>query len=248
MEEFNPNSIIIRLFIQGILLEEKGQRDEAASLFLQGWNETTTGLEKFLAAHFLARVQNNVNDKLAWLQAALKFALAINDHAVKGSIKALYAAIARCYDELGDGESAKRFHQQATSYDDTITDNGPFYHGTKADLPLGDFLVPGKQSNYEEGLMMNHIYFTGLLNGAALAAALAKGEGRQRIYIVVPMGSFESDPNVTDKKFPGNITRSYRTLSPLKIVGEVPDWATQSPELLQGWREKLANNKGEIIN
>lgn len=77
---------------------------------------------------------------------------------------------------------------------------------------------------------------------------MAKGDGLERVYIVEPTGSFENDPNVTDKKFPGNPTRSYRSVSPLKIVGELADWARQTPEQLQGWREKLANSKGEIIN
>ena len=95
---------------------------------------------------------------------------------------------------------------------------------------------------------MNHIYFTGLANGAGLAAALAKGDGRERVYIVEPTGSFENDPNVTDKKFPGNPTRSYRTQAPLKIVGEVADWVRQAPEELQKWRERLDNDPGEIIN
>ena len=95
---------------------------------------------------------------------------------------------------------------------------------------------------------MNHIYFTALVNGAGLAAALAKGDGPERIYMVEPTGSFENDPNVTNKKFPGNPTRSYRSEAPLRIVAEVTDWARQTPEQLKSWREKLANVKGEIIN
>ena len=95
---------------------------------------------------------------------------------------------------------------------------------------------------------MNHIYFTALVDGAGLAAALAKGDGSEHVYIVEPTGSFENDPNVTDKKFPGNPTRSYRTQAPLKIVGEVTDWLKQKPEEIQKWREKLANIKGNIIN
>ena len=95
---------------------------------------------------------------------------------------------------------------------------------------------------------MNHIYFTALVNGAGLAAALAKGDGRERVYVVQPTGSFENDPNVTNKKFPGNPTRSYRTRAPLKIVGEITDWIKQTPEELQKWREKLPNVKGKIIN
>jgi rifampin ADP-ribosylating transferase len=95
---------------------------------------------------------------------------------------------------------------------------------------------------------MNHIYFSALPNGAGLAAALAKGDGCERVYIVEPTGSFENDPNVTNKKFPGNPTRSYRTQAPLKIVGEITNWVKQTSEELQKWREKLADNKGEIIN
>ena len=127
-------------------------------------------------------------------------------------------------------------------------DDGPFYHGTKADLQVGDVLTAGFRSNYRPEVVMNHIYFTAVANGAGLAAALAKGDGPERVYIVEPTGSFENDPNVTDKKFPGNPTRSYRTGAPLKIVGEVTDWIRQTPEDIQKWREKLANNKGEIIN
>jgi rifampin ADP-ribosylating transferase len=81
-----------------------------------------------------------------------------------------------------------------------------------------------------------------------MAAELAKGEGRERVYIVEPLGEFENDPNVTDKKFPGNPTRSYRTKQPLKVVGEVTDWTRLTPEQLKMWREKLANIKGDIIN
>ena len=131
-------------------------------------------------------------------------------------------------------------------------DSGPFYHGTKADLKVGDLLTAGFRSNYKSDVTMNHIYFTALPNGAGLAAelavALAKGEGHPRVYIVEPTGDVENDPNVTDKKFPGNPTRSYRTKEPLKIVGEVTDWVRLTPEELKTWRERLANMTGEIIN
>lgn len=133
-----------------------------------------------------------------------------------------------------------------------VLDTGPFYHGTKADLKVGDLLTAGFKSNYKPEVTMNHIYFTALANGAGLAAALAPGDGRERVYIVEPTGSFENDPNVTDKKFPGNPTRSYRSRAPLKIVGEVTDWVRQTPEELQKWREKLAkikaDSRAEIIN
>ncbi|MEO5591942.1 MAG: NAD(+)--rifampin ADP-ribosyltransferase [Chitinophagaceae bacterium] len=136
----------------------------------------------------------------------------------------------------------------AISFKNNPSDIGPFYHGTKADLKVGDLLTPGGNSNYKSEIKMNHIYFTALVNGAGLAAALAKGDGTERVYIVEPMGNYENDPNLTDKKFPGNPTRSYRSESSLKINGEVTDWVRQTPEELQKFREKLANNKGEIIN
>ncbi|MDO7853346.1 NAD(+)--rifampin ADP-ribosyltransferase [Hymenobacter convexus] len=133
-----------------------------------------------------------------------------------------------------------------------VLDNGPFYHGTRADLPIGGLLAAGFNSNYHPEVIMNHIYFTALANGAGLAAALAKGDGDERVYIVEPTGSFENDPNVTDKKFPGNPTRSYRSQAPLKIVGEVTDWVRITPEELQLWRERLANlradSNAKIIN
>ncbi|MGA9519190.1 MAG: NAD(+)--rifampin ADP-ribosyltransferase [Trichococcus sp.] len=128
------------------------------------------------------------------------------------------------------------------------SDPGPFFHGTKADLQVGDLLTAQEESNYKYGLKMNHIYFTALISGAGLAAALAKGDGPERIYIVEPTGEFENDPNVTDKKFPGNLTRSYRSQAPLKVVGEATEWLRQTPEDIRRWHEKLANNKGEIIN
>jgi rifampin ADP-ribosylating transferase len=129
-----------------------------------------------------------------------------------------------------------------------VLDDGPFYHGTKADLQVGDLLTAGFRSNYKTEVIMNHIYFTALVDGAGLAAALAKGDGRERVYIVEPTGSFENAPNVTDKKFPGNPTRSYRSQAPLKIVGEVTDWVRLTPEELQKWRKIVANIKGDIIN
>lgn len=129
-----------------------------------------------------------------------------------------------------------------------VLDNGPFYHGTKADLQIGDLLTAGFQSNYRPEVTMNHIYFTALVNGAGLAAELSKGNGEPRVYIVEPLGDFDNDPNVTDKKFPGNPTRSYRSKEPLKIVGEVTDWVRLTPEELQKWHDRLANITGEILN
>jgi tetratricopeptide (TPR) repeat protein len=246
--EFNPHNKIIKLCLQGMAMEEKGNPEEASMLFLQAWNESTNDFEKFTAAHYVARHQKNVSDKLQWLETALRFALRINDDSVKGAFPSLYSTIAKCYEDLSDPDSAKKNHELAISFAAEPSDKGPFYHGTKADLQVGDFLTAGSSSNYKSELIMNHIYFTAVANGAGLAAALAKGDGCERVYIVEPIGSFENDPNVTDKKFLGNPTRSYRSQAPLKIVGEVTDWLRQTPEELQQWRERLANAKGEIIN
>jgi rifampin ADP-ribosylating transferase len=131
-------------------------------------------------------------------------------------------------------------------------DDGPFFHGTKADLQVGDLLTAGFSSNYRPEIVMNHIYFTALVDGAGLAAELAAGDGAPRVYAVEPTGAFEDDPNVTDKKFPGNPTRSYRSAAPLRVVGEVTDWTRLTPEALQAWRDRLAailaDERGEIIN
>lgn len=126
--------------------------------------------------------------------------------------------------------------------------SGPFYHGTKADLNIGDLLSPGFPSNYKPEIIMNHIYFTALVDGAGLAAELAPGEGMPRVYEVEPTGEFEDDPNVTNKKFAGNPTRSYRSKHPIKIIAEVTDWKKLTPEELANWRERLANITDEIIN
>jgi rifampin ADP-ribosylating transferase len=246
--EFNPNNNIIKLCVQGMDMEGEGKPDEASRLFLQAWNEATNDFEKFTAAHYVTRHQKNVSDKLKWLETALQLALKINNDTVKSAFPSLYLNIAKCHEDLNDFDNAKKNYELAISFKDKPSDKGPFYHGTKADLQVGDLLTPGFRSNYQSEVIMNHIYFTALVNGAGLAAALAKGDGRERVYIVEPTGSFENDPNVTDKKFPGNPTRSYRTQAPLKIVGEVTDWVRQTPEEIQKWREKLANVKGEIIN
>ena len=133
-----------------------------------------------------------------------------------------------------------------------VLDDGPFFHGTKADVRVGDLLSAGFRSNYRPEIVMNHIYFTAIVDGAGLAAELAAGEGLPRVYEVEPTGEFENDPNVTDKRFSGNPTRSYRSASPLRVVREVDDWARLAPEALQQWRDRIAalraDERGEIIN
>ncbi|MGE5473921.1 MAG: NAD(+)--rifampin ADP-ribosyltransferase [Ignavibacteriales bacterium] len=130
-------------------------------------------------------------------------------------------------------------------------DPGPFYHGTKADLKPGDLLEPGHSSNYGERKKANYIYLTATLNAAIWGAELSVGDVPGRIYRVEPTGTIENDPNLTDKKFPGNPTRSYRTRQPLRVVGEVLDWEGHSPEELQKMRDhldELKRNGIEAIN
>jgi hypothetical protein len=246
--DFSPNNKIVKLCLQGMEMEGKGELDEARRLFLQAWQGSTNDREKFIAASYVARHQESVRDKLLWLERSLQFALQIKDASVDAAFPGLYSDITQCYEELGDSEKASRNRELAASFTDDPSDNGPFYHGTRADLEIGDLLTTGGGSNYQDGLLMNHVYFTALANGAGLAAALAKGDARERVYIVEPTGPFENDPNVTNKKFPGNPARSYRSHAPLRIVGELEDWARQTPEELQKWKEKLADVKGEIIN
>jgi rifampin ADP-ribosylating transferase len=135
-------------------------------------------------------------------------------------------------------------------------ETGPFFHGTTAHLRPGDLLTAGFRSNYRPEVVMNHVYFTALRDGAGLAAELAAelapDERTPRVYEVEPTGEFEDDPNVTDKKFPGNPTRSFRTREPLRVVAEVTDWTRLTPEALQLWRERLISlppeQRGEILN
>lgn len=246
--EFNPNNPIIQRCMQAMDLAEKGQPEAAAAVFLQAWNEAGNDFEKFIAAHFLARYQLDNCNRLTWLHTALQHGLNVNSDAVRSALPSLYTNMAQCYTTLGDTDNERTYRRLAVSAGERLPDKGPFYHGTRADLQAGDLLIAGGISNYQGDVVMNHIYFTALVNGAGLAAALAKGEGRERVYIVEPTGSFENDPNVTDKKFPGNPTRSYRSTAPLKIVGEATDWDRLTPEQLRQWREKLADNKGAIIN
>ena len=120
-----------------------------------------------------------------------------------------------------------------------VHESGALLHGTKADLAIGDLLVPGRLSNFEAGRIMNHVYVTATLDAATWGAELAAGEGRGRIYVVEPTGAIEDDPNVTDKKLPGNPTRSYRTTEPVRIVGEIEDWVGHTPEELQSMQDVL---------
>jgi hypothetical protein len=120
----------------------------------------------------------------------------------------------------------------------------PFYHGTRADLRVGDLLASGFNSNYGER-KLSWIYFSGTLDAAIWGCELARGDGRERIYIVEPTGPFFDDPNLTDKKFPGNPTQSYRSREPLRIVGEIEQWEGHSPERLKEMQDHLARMEAE---
>jgi hypothetical protein len=122
-----------------------------------------------------------------------------------------------------------------------------YYHGTKADLNIGDEIAPGFSSNYGSRRMAKFVYFTATMDAAIWGAELAVGEGRGRIYIVEPTSEFEDDPNLTDKKFPGNPTKSYRTKSPLRVVGEVSEWQGHSEEQLDMMRANLERLKAQGI-
>ena len=122
-------------------------------------------------------------------------------------------------------------------------DSGPFYHGTKADLKSGDLLEIGYRSNYGRGDKANYLYMTATMDAAVWGAELAEGSGEGHIYCVEPTGMFENDPNLTDKKFPGNPTRSYRTKHPLRVVGEVLDWEEHSQKAQKQMRDRLEELK-----
>lgn len=125
------------------------------------------------------------------------------------------------------------------SISDKILDKGPFYHGTKANLKIGDLIKIGFSSNYGEGKKANFVYMTATLEAAIWGAELAIGDDNERIYIVEPTGYFEDDPNLTNKKFPGNPTRSYRTSFPLKVIGEITEWKGHSLEELKIMKDNL---------
>ena len=124
-----------------------------------------------------------------------------------------------------------------------VHDPGPFYHGTKASLRVGDLLEPGFNSNFGERRKANYVYLTTTLDAAVWGAELAGGDGPGCIYRVEPTGAIENDPNLTDKKFPGNPTRSYRTRQPLRVTGVVLAWEGHSPEELQRMRDFLEECK-----
>ncbi|SFG98605.1 rifampin ADP-ribosylating transferase [Duganella sp. CF458] len=124
---------------------------------------------------------------------------------------------------------------------------GPFYHGTKADLKVGDLIERGFSSNYGTRRQANFVYLSATLEAATWGAELAVGEGRGRIYIVEPTGAIEDDPNLTNKRFPGNPTKSYRSREPLRVTGEVVEWTGHPPERLREMLDHLEKLKEQGI-
>jgi hypothetical protein len=122
---------------------------------------------------------------------------------------------------------------------DAMAESPTYYHGTKADLKVGDLIAPGYASNYGKRKAGNFIYLSATLDAAIWGAELAVGEGRGRIYIVEPTGFIEDDPNLTNKRFPGNPTKSYRSRDPFRVIGEVAQWTGHSPERLQEMHDHL---------
>ena len=118
-----------------------------------------------------------------------------------------------------------------------------YYHGTRADLKPGDLIEPGYTSNFGSRRQANHVYLTATLDAAVWGAELAVGDGPGRIYIVEPTGSIEDDPNLTDKKFPGNPTKSYRSGDPLIVAGELTNWVGHAPDVLQAMKDNVERLK-----
>src|ERR1017187_7838720 len=122
-----------------------------------------------------------------------------------------------------------------------------YFHGTKADLKIGDFIEVGLNSNYGQKKNAKYIYLTATLDASIWGAELALGDGRERIYLVEPMGPIEDDPNLTDKKFPGNPTKSYRSEHPFKVVGEITVWQGHTPDQVKAMKDGLAKLKEQGI-
>ncbi len=149
-------------------------------------------------------------------------------------------------------EAARGTEHVPVTFDTCDQVEGPFFHGTRLAFEPGDELLPGRGSNYHDGRVANHVYFSALLEpavwGAELSVALADGVGRGHVYVVEPTGPFEDDPNLTNKKFRGNVTQSYRTRHPVRVVREVEAWEGHPPEVLRQRLDSLARLRREGLD
>jgi hypothetical protein len=144
-------------------------------------------------------------------------------------------------------QGAANMKTPANDAHDELYRAGLYYHGTRADLKVGDLIAPGFASNYGQRNKASWVYFTATLDAAIWGAELAAGDGRERIYIVEPTGRMVDDPNLTDKKYPGNPTRSYRSQAPLRITGEVARWQSHDPERLQRMKDAVQRAKDQGV-
>ena len=144
--------------------------------------------------------------------------------------------------KLDANKEEKEMNANATPFVQT------YFHGTKADLRLGEFIVPGYNSNFGQRKNSKYIFLAATLDPAIWGAELAVGEGRERIYLVEPTGLIENDPDLTDKKFPGNPTMSYRATEPIRVAGEVTVWQGHTVEQVQGMKDALKKLKEQGIN
>lgn len=245
--DFGPQNPIVRACLQGMQREAAGEAAEAHALFRDAFDDARDDDERLLAAHHVARTVDDPAARRAWLERALALATTLDAPWVGPARPPLHARLAETLDALGDTDGAAA-HRVAAERPAPPTDPGPFFHGTRAALAVGDRLAPGHGSNYRPGLVMRHVYFTAWPDGAGLAAALAQGEGRERVYVVEPTEAFAHDPNVTNQRFPGNPTRSYRTEGPLTVVGELATWARPAPEVVDAMRARAAQADAAILD
>lgn len=245
---FNPKNPTVAACVLSMRLTAQGKQPEANEILQQTFQQVTNPFEKFIAAFQIASLTSDDRSKCKWLEKALIYVQQAKDQNSDTALKQIYEQLSTAYKRLNVTTLAQKYYELAKQQSLLPNDPGPFYHGTRAELSVGDLLTAGKQSNYEADLKMNHIYFTSNLEGAILAASLAQGKGQERIYMVEPTGIFEHDPNVTDKKFPGNLTCSYRSTYPLEIVGEVTNYTKQSEDERKEWQENIAKHQGKIIN
>ena len=175
---FNPTSPFIQQLMQAIIQTEQGNLAQAEAILDRMYRQTDDDYEKFLLAYQFSKVTTDIFERVKWLSVSLESAQKIDDEEVKSAYVTLFRDLSAAYKVLGNHDYEKKYLELAEAEPKTPTYQGPFYHGTKADLEVGDLLVPGGLSNYQDDLVMNHIYFTANLNGAGLAATLVKGTGK----------------------------------------------------------------------
>lgn len=183
----------------------------------------------------------------ALVRAALAEAEVLGARTVDLTSSPSREAAIRLYEKLGFRRRETSVFRLTAAGEPEPLDPGPFFHGTKADLRRGDLLAPGRSSNFGQGSVANFVYLTATLDAAIWGAELAVGDGPGRIYRVEPTGPFENDPNLTDTKFPGNPTRSYRTREALRVLEEVEHWEGHPPEVLQAMRDHIARLKEQGV-